>query len=159
MAGDPAIEKVKFLLVALTRGVLQDDGVTPINVFVDRSEDDPIREEERPAAAIRVVDVQLDPSLGMAETRHNCTLDVDFYEEALTFGGLSKRLSVMASDWNALVAADRTLSGRLERFEIRSLTAELDAVPDLGCAIVTSEFSFITPRGDWTTIQGATGIF
>lgn len=159
MAGLPAIEKVKARLTTLAGGVTRADGITSVSVFLDRSEDDPIREEERPAIAIRVVDIQFAPSGGQAEMRHNCTIDFDFYEESLTFGGISMRLSIMIAEFNALVAADRTLGGMLEQFELKSATAELDATPDLGCAIVTAGSSFITPRSDFTTIQGASGIF
>lgn len=159
MAGAPAIVKVTTALRALATGVPQADGTTPVNVFLDRSEDDPIREEERPAIAIRVVDIQYLPSGGQSEMRHNCTVDWDFYEESLTFGGISTRLSIMVADFNALLAADRTLGGMLEQHELRSATAELDATPDLGCAIVTSELSFLTPRSDFTTILGASGLF
>ena len=153
MAGTAAQIKITTALTAL---LAQMPGVA---IFADRSEDDPIREEERPAVALRIVDTQFEPSYGQAEMRHNCTLDIDFYEEALTLGGISARLATMIAEANALIAADRTLGGMLEQFELRSATAELDATPDLGCAILTAEFSFLTPRSDFTTIQGATQTF
>lgn len=153
MAGEPAIVKVTTALSDLL------GGMAGTSIFVDRGDDDPIREDERPAVALRVVDTQFDPSYGQAETRHAVTLDMDFYEEDMTTGSISAALSRMIAAANALIASDRTLGGMLERFELISATAELDATPDLGCAIVTAELSFITPRGDFTTIQGATGIF
>lgn len=159
MAGAPAIVKVTTALTTLAAGVHAADGTTAVNVFLDRSEDDPIREEERPAIAIRVVDIQYQPSGGQSEMRHNCTVDLDFYEESLSAGGISTRLSVMIAEFNALIAADRTLGGMLEQFELRSATAELDATPDLGCAILTADLSFLTLRSDFTTILGASGIF
>lgn len=159
MAGAPAIVKVTTALRTLAAGVHADDGTTAVNVFLDRSEDDPIREEERPAIAIRVVDIQFNPNGGQSEMRHNCTVDLDFYEESLSAGGISSRLAVMIAEFNALVAADRTLGGMLEQHELRSATAELDATPDLGCAILTSDLSFLTLRSDFTTILGASGIF
>ncbi|SDA14952.1 hypothetical protein [Sphingomonas sp. NFR15] len=153
MAGDPAIVKVTEAATALFR-----EGMG-INVFVDRSEDDPIREEERPAMAIRCVQIEFTPAMGQGEMLHECTFDFDFYEEDLTFGGISANLSRMIARGNALVAADRTLGGMLQQFELRTATAELDATPDLGCAILTAEISFLTPRDDFTTILGASGIF
>lgn len=153
MAGDPAIVKVGEQLKVLV------EQMPGVSVFLDRSEDEPILEEERPAVAIRIVEVQFQPAMGQAEMRHEVTADFDFYEEVPGSTGISKRLSIMIADFNALVAADRTLGGRLESFELRSATAELDAVPDLGCAIVTTDLAFLTPRSDFTTILGASGLF
>lgn len=153
MAGDPAIVKV---ITAATK--LFSDGMG-INVFVDRSEDDPIREEERPAMAVRCVQLEFTPAPGQSEMLHECVFDFDFYEENLTVGGISANLSRMIAQANGLIAADRTLGGMLQQFELRSATAELDATPDLGCAILTAEISFLTPRHDFTTILGASGFF
>jgi hypothetical protein len=154
MAGDPAIVKVTGAAVALFKA-----GMQGVNVFADRSEDDPIREEERPAMALRFVQMQFTPTGGQAEMRHECVLDIDFYEENLSYGGISANLSRMIARANALVAGDRTLGGLLEQFELRSATAEIDTTPDLGCAVLSSELSFLTPRDDFTTILGASGIF
>lgn len=153
MAGDPAITKVSDALQEL---VAQLPGV---NVFVDRPEDEPIQEEERPCVAIRIVDVQFAPAMGQSEMRHEVTTDLDFYEEVAASTGISRGLAAMVASFNALVAADRTLGGRLETFELRSATADLDAIPDLGCAVVTAELTFLTPRADFTTILGASGLF
>ena len=153
IGGDSAMVKVRSRLASLFADL------PGAQVFVDRSEDEPIREEERPCVVLRIVDVQFDTTYGQAEMRHNCTLDMDFYETSLTFGGISAALSSMLADANALIAADRSLGGMLESFEVRSATAELDATPDLGCAILTAELTFLTPRADWTTILGVSGTF
>lgn len=153
MAGDPAIIKVRDQLVTLL------GGLTGVNVFGDRGDEEPVQESERPAVVIRFVDQQLDPAMGQSEMRHNCTLDMDVYEESLSDGGLTKALAVIVTDINDLIAGDRTLGGRLESFELRSITTDPNETPDVGVAIVTAELTFITPRGDFTTIQGASGIF
>jgi hypothetical protein len=151
MAGDPAITKVSDGL---------QDLLTQMNmsVFVDRSDEEPILDEERPCVVIRIVDVQFTP-IGMAEMRHEVTVDFDFYDQLLSAATITRRHAVMIAKANGLIAADRTVGGMLESLELRSATAEIDAMPDLGCATLTGELSFLTPRGDFTTILGASRQF
>jgi len=153
MAGDPAIVKVSRALGQLLAGV------PGANLFMDRSEDDPVREEERPAICPHIVDLQYDPQAGGGETRHSVVVDVDFYHDVLTVAEISTGLAIMIAQANALIAADRTLGGMLETLELRSATADEQAVPDLGAAVLTLDITFITPRDDFTTICGATGLF
>lgn len=151
---DSALVKINAALAALFAS-----GMTGVNVFYDRSEDDPVRDEERPCLVFRVTDVQFDETPGRGEMRHVCTLDIDIYEDTTTAGALSTRLANRVSDLNSVITSDRTLGGRLESFELRSATASIDEAPDLGAAIVSAEVTFITPRTDFTTIQGASGTF
>lgn len=153
MAGDPAIVKITDALVAALQA-----GMTGVNIFADRSDEQPIEEFERPAVALRVIDIKFDPSAGMSEIRHLCTIDFDLYEAVLTEGRISSALARMIVDLNTVIAADRTVGDRVESFELNSATAELDAIPDLGCATVTADLTFRTPRGDFTTILGAGAI-
>jgi hypothetical protein len=129
-----------------------------MKVFMDRSEDEPVLDEERPCCVIRIVDVQFSPAMGQSEMRHDVTVDFDFYEPILSSATITRRLAGMIAEANALIAADRTVSGMLESFELRSATAEIDAMPDLGCATLTGELTFLTPRNDFTTILGASGL-
>ena len=154
MAGDPAVIKVRDAL-----GTLLSTGLTGVSVFTDRGDEEPVQESERPAVVLRIVDQQMDPPMGLAEMRHNCEVDFDIYEESLSEGGLTKALAVLVTDINSLVAGDRTLGGRLEMFELRSVITDPNETPDVGVAILKSELSFLTKRDDFTTGLGASGEF
>lgn len=153
MAGEPSIVKITDALATLFGGM--DD----VQVFPDRSDAEPIGESERPAVAFRFTRVQFLPTGGQSEIRHAATLDIDFYEVEPTEARISTKLSRMIAEGNALIAADRTVGGRVESFELSEASAELDFVPDYGCATLTCELTWLTPRDDFTTILGASGIF
>ena len=153
MAGEPSIVKVTDALATLFAGM------SGVNIFPDRSDSEPIDESERPAVAFRFTRVEFQPTGGQSEIRHAATLDMDFYELEPTEGRISTKMSRMIAAANTLIAADRTVGGRVESFELREATAELDYVPDYGCATLTCDLTWLTPRNDFTTILGASGIF
>lgn len=153
MAGEPSIVKVTEAIATLL------EGMTDVNVFPDRSDSEPIQESERPAVALRFTRIEFQPTGSQSEIRHAATLDMDFYEVEPTEARISTKLSRMMAEANVLIAADRTIGGLVESFELREATAELDFVPDYGCATLTAELTWLTPRNDFTTILGASGTF
>lgn len=153
MAGEPALVKVQTALVAALQTL------TGINILVDRTIDEPVDPSERPAIVPRIVEVTFDTPFSIGETLHTIVVDLDLYAEPLVDAAISSRLAVMQARVIAAIAADRTLGGLMQQFEERSFTADPQSVPDLGCATLTFEGQFNTPRGDFNTILGASGTF
>jgi hypothetical protein len=154
MAGDPAVIKVRDAAVALILA-----GKPAWTVDGERGEEEPIQETERPAALPRISNHQFEAEMGLGEMRHRCILDIDLYEVALSDGGMTKELAIMVADVNALFHADRTLGGMVESLEFIDAITDPNETPDMGVCTLRGELTFITPRGDFTTIQGASGIF
>jgi hypothetical protein len=144
---DPAIIQIRDALAGILAAVPQ------CKVYVDRGEAEPISQDERPAIVVRVVEQRFDwMERGQGAQRHTAMIDLDFYEESLTWNGISARLAEMQAQAVALIAADRTLGGRCFDLNFESSTAELDATPDLGCATLTLTAEYLTPASDWTTL-------
>lgn len=151
MAGEPALVKVQNALVAMMQTL------TGINILPDRTVDEPIAENERPAMVPRIVEAAFDLAPGAGEVLNTIAIDIDIYESAITGDTITAALATMKAQFVAALHADRTLGGLMQMVEERSFTASSDSVPDLGCATLTLEAQFITPRGDDITIMGTSG--
>jgi hypothetical protein len=150
MIDEPAIRKV---VKALQQRIIP---IPQVHVFIDRSRVDAVGEDERPAIVIRVSDMSFDQD-GQGETVHTAAIELDIYEESLTFESITARHMAIIRDVIEAVHSDRTLGGLMQSFEERGATSDEDEVPDLGCAVLTFEAQFRTPRGDFSTILGASG--
>lgn len=145
---DPALTQV----IGALKGLL--DPLTGVNVFADRSDDEPVQETELPAIVIRAVDVsfeeQMEENSGALD--HAATIDIDFYVGSDTADNMSFEHNQMMADGWALIAADKTLGGKVVWLRPMSISARADDVPAVGVAILTLGAMFRTSYDDWTEI-------
>lgn len=150
----PAIRQVQTAFKALAEAALPD-----WTVAIDRSDDEPFSFDERPALAIRVPSVQLDtaPELGGGMTRCRAAFELDFHSSQTSGETIDEANQRGIALLIAAIGADRTLGGRCENVEEQAISgSELDGAT-VGCAILSVDVTFYTPRGDLFTIVGVGG--
>ena len=153
MAGEPALTKV---IVKLQDRLSSLPGIT---IFVDRTDDEPVTPDERPAIVIRAVDQVLDERQEEGEDaqQHSVTIDLDFYVDADTLDNIGFQHSKIIADAVALIQADWALDNHLFDLSLQSITSAADSVPATGVAILTMEVKYLTLFADWTVIIGGAG--
>lgn len=124
------------------------------NIFVNRDDSEPIQPSERPAKVIRAVDVSLDERMETGESAqvHAATIDIDHYADADMLDNISFQHNADIAETVALLHQDWTLGNLAYEMIPMSVTANADAVPESGVAILTLDVKFQTAFGDWTRI-------
>lgn len=150
---DPAIRKVQNAIKTMA------ESISGITVFVDRDDDDPVPQSQRPAVEIRIVSVQFEfapdgqwQDLHRALIRFDC-MSGQSVGETIDYTNQKTVANIMAK-----IAADRTLGGMLQSFEAQAVSGSEADGADVGCAIFETEAVFFTPRGDFFTIVGQAGV-
>lgn len=148
-APSTAIRKVLKALAALP------NATCGANIFIDRSDDEPLDASERPGMVLRVPHIAFSLREGM--TLNTATVQADF-QSGNTAGETIDAVNQQAiADFIAAIGADRTLGGMLQTIEEADASGSEQSGADVGCAILTLEALFFTPRGDLRTIVGQSG--
>jgi hypothetical protein len=148
----PAIRKVQNALVTLI-----ETARPTLNVFVDRDDDEPLQENELPGIVIRFLDDQFDymQEYG-ASTKHTVAIQIDCHSGGNVSDTIDMVNQQTISDIIAAIGANRTLGNRLHELEEQSATGS-EQVAVTGCAILSLQAIYFTPRGDFYTIIGHAG--
>lgn len=152
---DPRIPAIRIVQNRLAAVMGQIEGY---QVFLDRSDAEPLEEDERPAINIRVVSVSFDAAPeGIWQTWHRAIIQFD----CLSNGSAVETIDLANQRAIALIIelihGDRSLGGRLQDIIEQDVSgSELDGA-DVGTAILQVEAWFFTPRGDHFTIVGVGG--
>lgn len=100
---------------------------------------------------------QMDQSDEQHQTIHTPKIEIEFADDGQPSGVLGRSILEAAAAVHALIAADRTLGGRLQDIQ------EIDIAPappegrDVASSSIQYQVEFYTPRDDWTTIVGEGG--
>ncbi len=125
------------------------------NVFIARSDAEPLNDDELPAAAIRILNIAFDYQEAM--TLCTAEIAIDF----VSGGGASQTIDQVNQERVALFVAalhaDRTLGGRLIDCEEQSVTGDDRRDADIGCAPLALIARWFCPRGNLFTIIGQSG--
>lgn len=150
----PAIRKVQIALQTLVAAALNHQ-----RVFLDRGLEEPLQESEQDGIVIRVSDLQfgVSPENMGNTTLNSATIDLDLharYNPTLSIGAANE---LAAAKIVAALGADRTLGGRLQNLEEDLLSPSDPSRVAVGCATLTLDVQYFTPRGDPFTIVGLGG--
>lgn len=124
-----------------------------------RSDDEPIRPEERPAGVLRIVEHAFDEGLGGGETQHSINWELDLYDGGETFADMGEAQQLALSAINAAIKADETLGGKAHRIWLTGATSSPDSVPDVGVMTITGSGTFFTADDDFNLLIGPGGQF
>jgi hypothetical protein len=149
---DPAIRKVQDHLKGLIEAARPD-----LNVFIDRSDDEPLGEGDWPGAVIRVTDVRFSPFEQQGMTRVDAIIQIDCQSGFAGGETIDLINQTSIADIVAAVHADRTFGGRLQDCEETAASGSEASGADVGCAILEYAIIFFCPRGDLYTILGQGG--
>lgn len=92
-----------------------------------------------------------------AQTIHTTTIEIEFAKDGDRAGVLSRAIKDAAAAAHALIAADRSLGGRLQDMQEQDIAPTPGDGRDTASASLQYKVQFFTPRDDWTTILGAAG--
>lgn len=126
-------------------------------VYIDRTDDEPLSENERPGIIIRVPGIAFEnyQSQGMDLCR------VTFHFDCHSSGNLSETIDEQnqstVTDILSAIASDRTLGGRLQSCEAMAVSGSEQDGADVGCAILEVETVFFTDRDNPFNIVGQAG--
>jgi len=148
----PAVRQVQIALAA------QITAVTGRPVIVDRTDDEPLANDERPALVLHVGG-QAFEAFDQSSTIHAAQFDLDILEDSEDAGSIQLRHAVAVAAIVAAVHADRTLGGRLQSLEEKSADPSNADTADLGNCTLSFAAQYLTPRGDFNTIVGQSGLF
>jgi hypothetical protein len=150
----PAIRLVQEALRDLLVAALPDH-----NVFIDRSDGEPLGDHERPGCVIRVFDTQFEisPEQGGGQTMHRAMFQLDFHSDSYDVETIDAANQRAIATTIGAFGSDRTLGNRLQSIEEQSVSGSETEGATIGCAILTVEVIFYTPRGNFFTIVGVGG--
>lgn len=116
---------------------------------------------ERPGVVIKAMD-EVWTNDSTSEMLRTLSVEIDFYEEAVTFdgdevfGGISSRQGLMlAQAESLLLEGNQNLGGIAEDVQLRGVSGDPDQTPDFGCVTMLCEITYRTPYGDPWTVLGA----
>lgn len=153
MAGEPAITKVVTALATLLSA-----GLTGQQIFPDRDSSEPLSEDERPGIVPRVTDMQFSNwTMGLAQTLHEVTIELDLYENGFGVDTINNRHAVTIAEINRLVMTNEPFQQMLQECELTAASGIEEDIADAGAAVLAIKVAFLTPRTDWTVINGHAG--
>jgi len=148
----PASRQVQ---AAFASRILAPLGISPL---LDRTVDDPIRREERPAVAIRLGD-QTFEFFDQSTMIVKMDMSLDLFEDFSGTGSQADRSAVLSANIVAAVHADRTLGGMLQNLEEAGILGGGADLADIRNDVLVYQATFFVPRGDLFTIIGQSGLF
>ena len=148
----PAVFQIQNALVTLL------DAALASSIIVDRASNEPVADSEIPAVVVNPGD-QSYFEFDLSTTGHNAEFGLDIYERKT----LAKSISRMQQDTIALIvaalAADPTLGGMVQTMEPQNASSPDGNSADIGSVTLTIRIDYFTPRGDFNTIIGQSGLF
>lgn len=160
MAGETCWEKVELALSALATTLTAEDAALEAwAVEAGVSRDRAVDPDSAPGILrIVTVAIAMQQSDEQHQTFHSQTVEFEFIQGNAAAGTLRMDNLRKAAALHAIIAADRTLGGRLHDMQ------EIDIAPadaggkDVNGVSVQYEVQFFTPRANWLTIIGQAGV-
>ena len=148
----PAVFQIQNALATLL------DAALASSIIVDRASNEPVAASEIPAVVINPGD-QAYAEFDLSTTEHTAEFGLDIYEQKT----LAKSISRNQQDTIALIVAalqaNRTLGGMVQTMEEQAVSSPDGNAPDVGAVTLTIRIVYFTPRGDFNTIIGQSGLF
>jgi hypothetical protein len=129
-----------------------------LTILVDRTADQPIRDEERPCVGVRLGD-QTFEFFDLSTTKITMDIALDIFEDVKGLGVQADRSAALSSSIVAAVHADRYLGGMLQDLEEVGIAAGGSDLTDLRNDVLAYQATFFCPRGNLNTIIGQSGLF
>jgi hypothetical protein len=131
---------------------------TPALTFhINRTDDDPLSESERPGVIVRVPHMAFLDAASQGQDMVRATLHFDFMSSGSAGETIDEQNQTGITDTLKLIAADRSLGGRLHRWEVTAISGAEENGADLGTAILEMEADFFILRDDPFVICGVGG--
>lgn len=148
----PAVYQIQNALHTLL------DAAVASSIFVDRAANEPVTEAEMPAIVLNPGD-QVYREFDLSTTEHNGEFQLDIYETKSQSKSIARKQQETIALIVAALAADPTLGGRVQTMEPQSSSSPDANVTDIGAVTLTIRIDYFTPRGDFNTIIGQSGLF
>ena len=134
------------------------DAALASSIFVDRATNEPVTDTEMPAIVINPGD-QAYEEFDLSTTRHIAEFGLDIYETKSQSKSIARKQQDTIALIVAALAADPTLGGRVQTMEPQSASSPDGNATDIGAVTLTILIVYFTPRGDFNTIIGQSGLF
>lgn len=132
---------------------------TPSLTFhINRTDDEPLDESERPGVIVRVPHMAFEDYSNQGQDLVRATLHFDFMSSGTAGETIDEQNQTGIAETLKLIAADRTLGGRLHRWEATAVSGSEQNGADLGTAILEMEVVFFVLRDDPLLIVGLSGL-
>lgn len=153
----PAIIQIQTALATLL------DAALASNIIVDRASNEPVAADEMPAVVINPGD-QTFEEFDLSTTRHIAEFGFDIYEVKGITQSIAQKQSATVALMVSTMQTSRTavggpLGGMLDSMEEQGVSSPDANAPDVGAVTLTVRIVYFTPRGDFNTIIGQSGLF
>lgn len=149
----PAIRKVQAAIKAQIFAAYP-----ALNVIIDRTDDEPLDENEWPAAIIKMMVDEMSHGPEQGQCSHRVIVHIECQSGNTATNSIDAVNQMTIAQIVAAIHADRTLGGRVEDIEESTSDASENAGADAGAAVLLFETRYYTPRGDLFTIVGVGGV-
>lgn len=129
-----------------------------LTFHIDRTDDEPLAESERPGVIVRVPNVEFRNYASQGMDLVSAAVLFDFYSSGTAGETIDAQNQNNIAETMKLIAGDRTLGGRLQEWEATAATGSEEYGADAGCAILETEMLFFVLRDDPFVIAGQGGV-
>lgn len=124
---------------------------------IDRSDDEPLDESERPGGIIRVPHIGIEDYASQGMDLNRAILHIDFHSSGSAGETIDTENQREIANAMNLIAGNRTLDGMIQSWEAAAISGSENDGADVGCAIFESEILFFTRRDNPFVIVGQGG--
>lgn len=128
-----------------------------LTYHIDRTDDEPLDASERPGVIVRVPHLSFENHASQGDDLVRATLHFDFMSSGAAGETIDAQNQENVAEAMKLIAADRTLGGRLQGWEAIAVSGSELHGADVGCAILETEVLFFVRRDDPFVIVGQGG--
>lgn len=129
-----------------------------LSVYIDRSDDEPLSDAERPATIIRVPSMVFENYASQGMDLCRATFHFDCHSSGSLSETIDQENQASITAILAAIASDRLLGGRLQSCEAMAVSGSEQDGADVGCAILEIEVIFFVSRDDPYTLVGQAGV-